>query len=172
MRVLRLLTVFLYLLAAGDALAQKVAVDYDHSLDFSRFKTYSWHKVKAGNTLWEQRITDQVDKDLQAKGWRRTTDGQVMLTAVGSTQNRKEYETFYNGMPGWGWHHIGASSTTTVENYRTGTLVLDMYDASSHRLLWRGTARDVLADNPDKNVKKLDKAIDKLLHKFPPNGKR
>ena len=117
---------------------------------------------------------DAVDKDLQAKGWRKVDDNaDVVVTAVGATKNQQEYQTFYNGLgPGWGWWGWGPrNETTEVVNYRTGTLVIDMYDARTKQLLWRGTADDTLSSKPEKNEKKLDKAVDKMFDKFPPKGK-
>jgi hypothetical protein len=43
--------------------------DYDHAADFSRYKTYSWLKVEAENSLWQDRIRKAVDAQLTAKGW-------------------------------------------------------------------------------------------------------
>jgi hypothetical protein len=54
-------------------------------------------------------------------------------------------------------------------NYPVGSLVLDFYDAQSHRLIWRGVATDSISNSPQKNEKKLDKAVDKMLEHFPPN---
>jgi hypothetical protein len=62
-------------------------------------------------------------------------------------------------------------STTTVENIPIGTLVVDMYETGSERLIWRGLAYDQLSDNPDKDTKKLEKAVDKMFAKFPPQEK-
>ena len=59
-------------------------------------------------------------------------------------------------------------TTTTVQNYRVGTLVLDMYTTNDKHLIWRGTASDTLSDNPERNEKNLDKAVDKMFKKFPP----
>jgi Protein of unknown function (DUF3300) len=36
-----------------------VTTDYDHSANFSQYKTYSWIKVQAGDSLWADRITTQ-----------------------------------------------------------------------------------------------------------------
>jgi hypothetical protein len=156
-------------------LADDIHTDYDKKADFSHYHTYTWHKVKATNSLWEQRITDAVDKDLQAKGWQKVdSDGDVAITAIGATQDKQEYQTFYNGFePGWGWWGWRGprNETTEVINYRTGTLVLDMYDTNSKRLIWRGTASDTVDKKPEKNEKKLEKAVDKMLDKFPPKGK-
>ena len=154
------------------AFAQDVHTDYDKKADFSRFHTYEWAKVQTSNPLWQPRIEEAVDKELQAKGWQRVqSNADVALTAVGATRNQQEYQTFYDGMGGWRWWGIGGETTTTVDTYKVGTLVLDMYDAHNNQLVWRGTASDTLSDKPEKNENKLDKAVDKMLKNFPPNEK-
>lgn len=161
----------LAVLALSSITFADVHTDYDKKADFSHYKTYQWVKVQTSNPLWEQRIRDAVDKDLQAKGWQRVESGaDVALTAVGSTQNRQEYQTFYNGLGPWWWRGFGDETTTTVQNYTVGTLVLDMYDAQNHRLIWRGVSTDTLSHKPSKNEKKLDKAVEKMFDKFPPKG--
>lgn len=152
-------------------LAQDVKTDYDHHVNFSQFHTYYWQKVKTTDPLWESRIEDAVNRDLQSKGWQLVNNGgEVAITAVGSAKDQREYETFYNGMGGWGWGGFGETTTQPV-NYAVGTLVLDFYNAQNHQLIWRGVASDSLSGSAEKNEKKLDKAVDKLLDHFPPNEK-
>jgi hypothetical protein len=63
------------------------------------------------------------------------------------------------------------TSTTTVQNIPTGQLSVDIGDAKTKKLLWVGTSSDTLAaGNPDKNQKKLNKALDKMFQKFPPSA--
>ena len=158
------------------AFGQQTSIDYDHSAPFRDFHTYSWGKVQTSDPLMVDRLRQEVDRDLQAKGWQlRPSDGDVVVTAVGATQNQQEYNTFYDGLGGggWGWRRGwgggGFGETyTTVQQIPVGTLVLDMYSPQEHKLVWRGTASDTLSNKPDKNTGKLDKAIDKLLDKFPP----
>ena len=155
------------------ALAQKVETDYDHSVNFSQYHTYSWGHVHSTDPLFEQRIRDAVDHDLQAKGWQVVpVGGDVTLTAVAIKKNRAEYTTFYDGLGGgWRWHGWGGGmATTTVEKVPVGTLVVDIYDTSTKHLVWRGLADDQLSNNPDKDTKKLEKAVDKLFDKFPPRS--
>jgi len=169
-----------FLLSGSLAFAQDVKTDYDHSASFNQFHSYSWHKVQTSDPLFVDRIKAEVDKDLNAKGWHEVPDGgDVALTAVGSTHDRQEYNSFYDGLGGggfgWrrGWGGGGFGETfTTVDQIPVGTLVLDMYDTHEHKLIWRGTATDTLSNNPDKNTGKVDKAIDKMLAKFPPKGAR
>jgi len=164
-------TVLFALAIALGASAQDVKTDYDHHADFSQYHTYYWEKVQTTDPLWQSRIQDAVDHDLQAKGWQRVDNGgDVAIAAVGSARNQKEYQTFYNGMGGWRWGGFG-ETTTTVENYRIGTLVLDFYDAHNKQLVWRGVAQDAVSDKPEKNEKKLEKSVSKMLEHFPPKGR-
>lgn len=173
MKVLRLLFSAVLSLAVISAVAsaQDVKTDYDHHANFAQYHTYYWQKVKTTDPLWESRIQDAVNRDLQSKGWQLVSSGgQVAITAVGSARNQQEYQTFYDGMGGWGWGGFGETTTQTV-NYPVGSLVLDFYDAQNHQLIWRGVATDSLTNSPEKNEKKLDKAVDKMLDHFPPNDK-
>jgi len=164
---------YLGMLAAAVALAsivaaQEVRTDWDKNAVFERFHTHSSGRVRASNPLWEPRIEEVVDKELSGKGWHKVQDGgDIVIMAVGATRNLQEYQTFYDGMGGWRWGGFG-ETTTTVQNYRVGTLVLDMYTTNDKHLIWRGTASDTLSDNPERNEKNLDKVVDKMFKKFPP----
>ena len=160
-------------LAAVIAIAANVSTDYDKSADFGRYKTYSWIKAQAPNSLWSDRITNAVDGQLAAKGWTKVdSGGDAAVTALEFTKNEQTYQTFYNGLGGgWFWRGFGDMATTTVENTPVGTLVVDIFDANTKKLLWRGRATDTLSDKPDKNEKKLEKSVADMFKKFPPPAK-
>lgn len=170
----RLATVLLLtLLAATATFAQKVNVDWDRGTDFSRFHTYAWQpSTHAAKGLWDHRIIDGVNTQLQAKGF-TLVDSNPDLWVVYSNSIKKDQQvvgTGYNMGPGWGWGYWGGPTTTTYNTYTTreGTLIVDVADANGHRLLWRGSATDTLSDNSDKNIKKLNSALSKLFKNFPP----
>ena len=50
------------------------------------------------------------------------------------------------------------TATTTTSEYLVGTLVVDIFDAKSKALMFRGTASDEISDKPEKNIKKVEKA--------------
>jgi len=64
------------------------------------------------------------------------------------------------------------TAQTTVSEYTVGTLVVDIFDAKSKQLVFRGTATDELSDKPEKNVKKVEKAAEKMFKNFPPGSKK
>jgi hypothetical protein len=162
------------LLFATGALAQQVKTDYDRGADFTQYKTYSWQNVQTQNPLWVSRIKDAVNAALTAKGWTQMpSGGQVAIVAMGTTKNRTTLDTFYNGFGGgWGWRRFGGGgfgdATTTTENYKVGTLVVDLFDASSKQLIWRGSASDTLSGKSEKNINNLDKGVQKMFDHFPP----
>jgi hypothetical protein len=43
-----------------------------------------------------------------------------------------------------------------------------MFDAQTNKLVWRGSASDTLSNKSDKNIKNLDKGVQKMLKNFPP----
>jgi len=95
------------------------------------------------------------------------------VSAFGRTRQQDTLETFYNGFPGWGWHGWWGpgTATTYVEPTEIGDLTVDVFDANTHQLIWRGTAQKTLSDKPEKNEKKLESAVDDMFKKFPPPAK-
>src|ERR1700683_5308734 len=108
-----------------------VQTDYSHSTDFRRYKTYSWTKVQASDSLWQDRIQRSVDQELSTKGWTRVpSGGDVSVAAFGSTQNQQRLNTFYDNLGGgWFWGGMDGVATTTTQNIPVGSLVVDLFDS-------------------------------------------
>ena len=152
------------------AFSREVKTDYDHHANFSQYKTYSWGKIETPNALWDDRIKEAVNRELEKKGWTEVpSDGDVTIMAVGTTHERPTLRTFYDGVPGWRWGGFG-EATTYVDNYEVGSLLVDMFDSRSKRLIWRGSATDTLPDKPDKAMKDLNKSVEKMFEHFPPTA--
>jgi len=158
----------------ASAFAQHVKTDFDHHANFSQYKTYSWQEIKPTNSLWDARIKSAVDAQLTAKGWTEVpSGGDVSIVAIKTTHTERTLNTFYDGIGGgWRWRGFGGmgQATTTEQDYKEGTLVLDFYDGNTKQLIWRGSAEDTLSDKASKNEKKLDKGVAKMLKGFPPNS--
>ena len=162
-------------LVAGPALAQSVDTDFDPSADFTKIKNYAWvdGKTKA-QPLNHERIVNGLDAQLAAKGWKKVDDeasaDAVFIYNIASQQERT-LSTMYGGVGGWGYGGwgVGMGTSTTYENvYTVGTMILDLYDAKTQKLIWRGTASDTIPEKSSSLAKKIDKAIVKLMKKFPP----
>ena len=166
------------LLFADKLSAQQVKTDYDRSASFGQYKTYSWEQVKTKDALDVGRIKAAVNAALAAKGWTQVdSGGDVSIIAVEMTQDKQTLNTFYDGFGGgWGWRRFGGggfgAATTTTETYKVGTLVVDLFDTKTKTLLWRGASSDTLSNNSDKNIKNLDKGVEKMFKNFPPGASK
>jgi hypothetical protein len=162
------------LAALASVCAQNVQTDFDHQANFSQYKTYSWQEIKPANSLWDARIKSAVDAQLASKGWTQVaTGGDVAIVAIKTTQTQRTLQTFYDGFGGgWRWRGGGGfgDATTTEQDYKEGTLVVDLYDAKTKQIIWRGSAEDTLSDKAEKNEKNLDKGVAKMFKNFPPGA--
>jgi Domain of unknown function (DUF4136) len=166
--------------AAGLARAQDVTVDFDKDANFAGIKTFS-AKIGTGwgNPITEKRVQGEIEQTLVEKGWKKAADegsADAIVVLHGATQVKKDLNTFYSGgYGGYGWRGWGGgmgTAQTTVSEYKVGTLVVDIFDAKSKALVYRGTASDEISDKPEKNQKKMAKAADKLFKDFPPGSKK
>jgi uncharacterized protein DUF4136 len=162
-------------LSATASMAE-VKTDYDRHADFGRYKTYSWGKVHTENPLWSDRIKAAVTAALAAKGWTEIeSGGEVSVMAMEMTKDHRTLNTYYDNFGGgWGWRwgrgfgDTFGTATTTEETYQVGTLVVDLFDTNSKKLIWRGAASDILSDKSNKNIKKLNMEVRKMFDHFPP----
>ena len=180
MRVPRIAAAFVCILfATSFAFAHKVRVDYDHHVNFSKYKTFMWvEKPQTGNPLMDDRIVNAVNAQLSAKGPEPvTTDADLSIRAKSSIQQKQLVNTFYDGWgwgwgSGWGWAGPGWGgpgwATTYVDTYFEGTTVVDLFDTASGKALWRGVSTGSISDKPDKASKKTTKLIAEMFERYPP----
>jgi hypothetical protein len=171
-----------FALAGTMAFAQDVKTDFDKDANFGAIKTFA-AKIATGwnNQIGEKRVLDEFEQALTEKGWVKAeadrADALVLLH--GATEKQKSLNTFYSGgmggYGGYGYRRVGmggmGTATTTTSEYLVGTLVVDIFDAKTKQLMFRGTATDEISDKPKKNVKKLDKVTSKMFKNFPPGSK-
>ena len=99
----------------------------------------------------------------------------VVIVAIQTTETQRSLQGFYSGFGGgWGWQGFGGlqdgSINITEQDYKEGTLVIDMYDGKTKQLLWRGSAEGTLSEKAAKDENKLDKAVAKMFKDFPPGS--
>ena len=189
-RVLLVLTAILF---AGPAFAQKIYIDYDKDYDRSTIKTYAWKatpdtSVKDYDPLLHSRIVSGIEHYLTLGGLAEAdSDPDVYVTYHGNSKEELSVNTSSIGVgygypSAWGYGRYGGyggyygsyyggmyggMATTTVTAYQVGTLVIDVWDADTEKLIWRGMAANImLTDNPKKMAKKIDKALSKMVDKW------
>jgi hypothetical protein len=168
---MRLFILTLTLLAAQNAFAQKITIEFDEAADFSKYKTFAIRngqlnsKNPALNSeLLKKRIDADIERGLTAKGL-------VMVSGPSDLNVRYRFgsapKTEVEAYPA-GWRGLGTRVVRMP--YTEGTLVIDLRDPSTRSLVWRGIASEEKSD-PNKIRDKLDDMVRKSLEKYPPKHK-
>jgi len=158
-------TLMTFLLLA--AAATTTSVEYDSQVDFSRYKTWSWHRevTPAANPVAENRIREAIESGLAARGISRVDSaGGLLVVYHASKTTEIALEPVRNA----------AGSTPTGLRYvEKGSLVVDMVDAASGNVVWRGHAGGALkVGGPSEIAEQVKTAVEKLLEDFPPPARR
>jgi hypothetical protein len=162
-------------LAAVPAFAQKVSIDYAHDFDFDAVKTFQYvdtMETNAAESLMAGRVRDMIIKELVESGLRQVdSDPDLYVTYHYTSKEDAQFSTTsfgYGGYgPGWyGWGGGMGTSTTTATTYTVGTLIIDGYEPSEKKMVWRGTGTVNVKDKPEKRVKQVEKILTKLGNKW------
>ncbi len=171
-------SLILFCLLAAGAQAQKIKVEYNKDLDFSKFKTYAWgHHDAVSRPTLALAIAGAIEEDLNKLGLRKVESNPdlfiQMYGAVDSDMNVSYSDPLYMGMGGippfgtafvmWGYMPGG----TTAVTVHKGQLVVDVIDASQKKLVWRGMATEKLSDNKQKLIKQVNSAVEKMFQQYP-----
>jgi hypothetical protein len=156
----------------------RVQTDYDPAADFSHLHTYAWQPrdqradadPRTNNDLLDGRVRAAVDRGLQARGYEIATDHTpdfrvAYIVMIDTKTDIRSIPVSY----GWGaWGIVGTE--TYVDRYDEGTLLLDVIDTSTNKLIWRGSAaaRVMSYDSPEENTQRVNEAVGKILERFPP----
>ena len=75
--------------------AQHVQTDFDHQANFAQYKTYSWQEIKPGDSLWDSRIKNAVNAQLEAKKLAQVADGgDIAIVAIRRAKRRGRCKLF------------------------------------------------------------------------------
>ena len=186
---MRQITLGMGLILAAGCAGQQVTTDYSPATSFSQFRTFalvSSPDTVAAQQLLDQRVSNAVQAQLTTKGL-TPADRQNADLYVGYGMVDKTHRQLYTYNDGWGWgggwgwryYRWGVAWPMTVqrrvETYTDGTVVVNLVDAKTKKVVWEGEVPDVVnlpVDNPVRATKEVDAAVTKLFTKYPPQSSR
>jgi len=159
------------------ALSQSVTFDYDPTARFLAYKSYAWTRgTELPDKLNHARVVRSIEARLAEKALARVEpgDGPDLLVAYHTSFDQNLRIDAFSTGAGWGPFGLGPdrSGSATVQKILVGTLVVDIIDARTHTLVWRGMASGDIKpnDKPQQRDKKLAKAMEKMFRNYPPRS--
>ena len=172
MKRLKRLTALAALAAIAGCSSISISTDFDSNADFAGYKTFGWMKQADSEEgydysgLVDERIKSAVDKQLQTKGLTKgTTNTDLLVVYHAGKKEQLEVEDWGYG----GWWGVGGGD---AYSYEEGTLIVDLVDASTKKMVWRGTAKKAMSESPSSEERDaaIDEAIQKMFEKYPPSN--
>jgi len=166
------------------AVAEKIRVHYDKSLDFTKFKTYGWAPHGAvAHPMLALDLVGAIEDQLNARGLTKVAENPDLLIAVygavDSEVSMTSNNPIYNatgGIPPFDpsmtspgnslyWDSYYGNSTVVVH---PGQLVVDLIDFKTKKLAWRGFGAEAVSpNNPDKLMSEVNGTVKKMFNEYP-----
>jgi hypothetical protein len=154
-----------------------VSSHVERGLDTTRYRTFEWGPADAlptgdprldRNPFFKDHFEGAVEKQLAARHIEMTpTNPDLLIHYHASISHRIEVNRTDNQYG----YCANEDCNTRVNDFEAGTLILDIVDAHTNRLIWRGWAQRALGDmleNQDHMAERIDEAVRRMLARFRP----
>jgi len=190
----KLFTLLSVILLLSSCSSLDVTYDFDHSVDFKQFSTFSFYPwdYKNGyqiNEYDKQTILIAIQEQMEKKGYTYQKEGGDLVISIFVTiQGKTGYEAYNNHYGGWagyggGWGYSGfgygygygsgyTTTTVTRYSYNEGTLIIDAFSTASKKLVWQGIGSRQVEQNWEKRDRKLPKNVAQMMLRFPLHKKK
>ena len=173
MKIIKYLGVALVLLLASCAPYVNVSTDYDHAVNFQQYRSFNWYRSKATatkqdsmqyDTFFDKRMQNAIKANLGQRNleFNANPDFYVNYNVTFSNQVASNNGPFYP-YGYWG----GYSRFSNSNQYKEGTVIVDLIDAKTNQLIWRGVGESEVRNRniPEDKVMEI---VNGILSKFPP----
>lgn len=160
--------------------------------NMSHYRSFAWIAPQADKTsplgaIANQKVRDAAVASLSAKGLQLNANNPDLIVtytaSVGLGSKTVMAPTYYGtGLYpgwgfgwgwGWGWYrpywggygytYYGGSTAVGKEHYKEGTVIIDLIDTRTHKIVWRGFGVGEAHHNREKDVDDLPKVVDGII---------
>lgn len=181
-----------YLMFAGSAIllaacssGPTIESDYDHTIDFSQYKTYAFFSpmgIENPNysSIFGSIFRTAITKEMENRGYVMSDNPDLMINVSGRLQDKTKVTTTSDPYMGGGyygyrrgaygtWGGYGYGTQTHVSNYTEGTINVDMVDRAEKRMVWEGIAVGRVNDKntPDETRANIQAGIKEMFTSYP-----
>ena len=173
------------ILLASCASKPNIKSDYDHTIDFSQYKTYGFFNpmgIENPNysSIYGSIFRAAISKEMEDRGYKMSSNPDLMINVSGRLQDKTKVTTtsdpyMSGGYYGYrrgaygAWGGYGYGSTTHVSNYTEGTVNVDMVDRAQKRMVWEGVAVGRIDDKKTADEKRanINAGIQEMFSAYP-----
>jgi hypothetical protein len=166
-------------LASAGCATMNVSSHIERNVSFSEYATYDWgppDNLPVGdprldnNPFFNDYLQGAIEKKMAAKGFERAVAGTPdLLVHYHASVNQKLDVYEVDNRYGYCYDNCQPQ----VSDYELGTLVIDIVDTRTNKVVWRGWAQDVMngiIDHQDRLERQVDEEVTKMMLLLPRGG--
>ena len=139
------------------------------------------------NSITNQALRQDLRQALEGRGYAPapTRDADVLVAYYAGTREKLD-TTYWNPGPyrysywgfrdRWAWPYYGwagpAVALARVQESTQGTVIVDLIDARTQQLAWRGQGVATVSDDPSDYAKQIARAVDDVVKRLPARSER
>jgi hypothetical protein len=164
-------------MAVTGCATMNVSSHVERGLDISKYHTYDWGPADALPTgdprldkdpFFKDHVQGAVEKSMAARGfeWATTGSPDLRIHFHANISERMEIDRLDRDRG----YCSGDGCTPAVMTYEAGTLVIDVIDTRTNKLVWRGWAQHAvkgMLQNQDTMARQIDEAVTRMFVRFP-----
>lgn len=166
-------------LAAGCA-TLLVSSHVERGVNFADYVTYDWgppDNLPVGdprldnNPFFNDRLQGAIEKGLAARGYERVNTGvepQLLVHYHASVNQKVDVDKADHP-----YGYCYGDCEARIVEFEQGTLVLDIVDAGTKKVVWRGWAQDAMngiINDQDRLDRKVDESVSRMMLLMPRGG--
>lgn len=182
-RLLAASMAFVTLTGAGCAASMSVSSHVDRDLDFSQYRTYTWGPADAlpagdsrldANPVFADNVHGAVNRELAMRGLTMVVSSgtpDLLIHYHATVANRIDVNQVDRG---YGYCQTTDCPPDVIE-YEAGTIVIDLIDARTKRLIWRGWAQsrlEAFLEDPERMSETVQRAVATMMRRLPSDLKQ
>lgn len=168
--------VILFVLVLSCAPKVNVGADFDRSADLTIYRTFSISNqanIGVANPLNAERIVRAITAEMLRKGYIEDNNNpDLLVSALTVVKDRHTVSVntshyVYGGLyrP---YRPVAGFTTVRVDDYKDGTLVIDIIDAKTQKVIWSGTGHSEITKMPSKPERAIQVVVTRILASFGP----
>jgi len=173
------------LLFAGCASGPAIETDYDHTIDFTKYRTFGFFNpmgIENPNysSIYGSIFRDAISQEMLSRGYTASDNPDLLINVSGRLQDKTKVTTsadpymaggyygYRRGMYG-AWGGYGYGTTTNVSNYTEGTVNVDIVDRVEKRMVWEGVAVGRVHEDrtPEQRRQAIQSGVKEMFAAYP-----
>lgn len=175
----RVYGILLAMAALAGCATLTVSSHIERNVDFSQFVTYDWgppDNLPVGdprldnNQFFRDYLRGAIERKLAANGFELAADGEPDLLVHYHASVNQRVDVYGADQP---YGYCYQNCDARVVEFEQGTLVVDLVDRRTNKVVWRGWAQDTMTgviDNQDRLEAQVEEGVSRMMLLLPRGG--